>query len=156
VRPSDWAAGLFGAALIGLLWAPWYRAYVGFFTSAPVPPHPTFNAWQAMSVNDVIFLIAGLLGVWVVVTTATQSTSAVPIAADVFAALVGLVACVLAIVRLIWPPDLGPGPTDRAIGAWLGPVAVIGMTVSALISLRSERRGESPPVPVHTVPAPQP
>jgi hypothetical protein len=148
VNASDWVAGLCGAALVGLLWAPWYRA-------AAVTGRHNFNAWQAMSVNDVIFLVAGLLGIWVVVSTATQSTSAVPIAADVFAALIGLVASVLAIIRLIWPPDLGPGPTDRAIGVWLGAAAVIGMTFAALLSMRSERRGQGIEVDVRHVPAPQ-
>lgn len=143
VRASDWAAGFFGAALIGLLWAPWYRG----------PRH--LDAWQSMAVNDVIFLIAGLLGVWVVVATLLHSTAAVPIAASVFAGLVGMVASVLAIIRLIWPPDLGPGPTHRAAGVWLGAVAVIGMTVSALLSMHSERRAETADVPVTSLPAPQ-
>jgi hypothetical protein len=160
VTPSDWAAGVFGAALIGLLWAPWYHAFkfrggLVLFGSGRPLPQSSWNAWQAMAVNDVIFLIAGMLGIWVVVATATQSTGAVPITADVFASLVGLIASVLAVIRLIWPPDLGPGPTDRAIGVWLGAVAAIAMTLSALASMRSERRGEAPVVPATTLPAPQ-
>jgi len=157
VRASDWAAGFFGAALIGLLWAPWYHAVkpVGFFHRTPTPIIGSWNAWQAMAVNDVIFLITGLLGIWVVVATATHSTAAVPIAAAVFGGLVGVVASVLAIIRVIWPPDLGPGPTQRAAGVWLGAVAVIGLTVTALISMHSERRAETPDVPVTSLPAPQ-
>ena len=160
VRASDWAAGFFGAALIGLLWAPWYHAFPpgipgGFFFDRARPPMGNWTAWQSMAVNDVIFLIAGLLGIWVVVSTATHSTAAVPIAADVFAALIGMVASVLAIIRLIWPPDLGPGPTDRAAGVWLGTFAVLGMTLAALLSMRSERRGQGIDVPVRHVPAAQ-
>jgi hypothetical protein len=156
VTPSDWGAGFFGAALIGLLWAPWYRAYEPAFVSrTPAPPHPSFNAWQAMAVNDVILLIAGALGIWVVVATATQSTGAVPITANVFASLMGLIASVLAVIRLIWPPDLGPGPTDRAVGVWLGAAAAILMTLAALKSMSSERRAETADVPATTLPAPQ-
>ena len=143
VRASDWAAGLCGAALVGLLWAPWYRS------------GHTFDAWQSMAVNDVIFLIAGLLAVWVVVATATQSTGAVPIGADAFAALVGVIACVLAVIRLVWPPDLGPGPTGRAAGVWLGTASALGIAASALAAMRSERRGEGVEVPVRSIPAPQ-
>jgi hypothetical protein len=165
VRASDWAAGFFGAALIGLLWAPWYRipSEVAHFNRSVNAPAGTWtfgpwvkvNAWQAMAVNDVIFFIAGLLGIWVVVATATHSTAAVPIAASVFAGLVGMVASVLAIIRLIWPPDLGPGPTDRAVGVWLGAIAVIGMTVTALLSMHSERRSVTADIPVTSLPAPQ-
>jgi hypothetical protein len=164
VSASDWAAGFCGAALVGLLWAPWFRAaaeLAHFNRSVNAPATATviswtdLNAWQAMAVNDVIFLIAGLLGIWIVVATATQSTAAVPIAADVFAAIIGLVASVLALIRLIWPPDLGPGPTDRAIGVWLGTAAVIAMTVAALLSMRGERRGEGIDVNVRHVPATQ-
>lgn len=165
LRASDVLAGLFGAALVGLLWAPWYRAFKpppnsvhtsgGWTAYARIPGFVSFSGWQAFRVNDVIFLIAGLLGVWLVVATATHSTSAVPIAADVFAALVGMVASVLAVIRLIWPPDLGPGPTDRAVGVWLGAIAAIGMTVSALVSMSSERRGQGARPSVRTVPAPQ-
>jgi hypothetical protein len=163
VRASDWAAGFCGAALVGLLWAPWYSAPLerAFVRGGGRPPALVYfrftdvNAWQSMAVNDVIFLITGLLGIWIVVATATHSTAAVPIAADVFAALVGMVASVLAVIRLIWPPDLGPGPTHRAVGVWLGTFAVLGMTLAALVSMRSERRGEGIDVSVRTVPAPQ-
>jgi len=161
VRASDWAAGFFGAALIGLLWAPWYHAAAGWFrltgviNITKVSGWADVNAWQSMAVNDVIFFIAGLLGIWVVVATATHSTAAVPIAASVFAGLVGMVASVLAIIRLIWPPDLGPGPTDRGVGVWLGAIAVIGMTVTALLSMHSERRSVTADIPVTSLPAPQ-
>jgi len=135
--------GLFGAALIGLLYATWYRG--------PAPA----NAWQAMAVNDVIFCIVGLLGVWVLVATAVSSTGAVPIAAAVTASFGGLLASVLALVRLIWPPDLGPGPTDRAAGVWLATAAAIGLVLSALRSIRDERRGGGVEVPITPLPAPK-
>jgi hypothetical protein len=161
VRASDWAAGFCGAALVGLLWAPWYRvAAQWLYLTGSVKVTKVFrwadlNAWQSMAVNDVIFFIAGLLGIWVVVATATHSTAAVPIAADVFAALIGMVASLLAVIRLIWPPDVSPGPTHRAVGVWLGTAAVLGMTFAALVAMRSERRGEGTEVNVRSVPAPQ-
>jgi hypothetical protein len=136
----DWASGLCGAALIVTLFLPWYRKV---------------NAWQALAVNDVILLLAGAMAIALVVLTATHSTNAVPIAAAVFTALLGLIAAILAVVRLIWPPDLGLGPTDRAVGVWLGAPAAIAMTVAALRSVHSERRGERADVPARTVPAPR-
>lgn len=157
--PLDVLTALFGAALIGLLWAPWYR-----FEGPPSGVRAgTFfglrtlhaNAWQAMAVNDVILFIAGLMGIWLVVATASYSTSAVPIGAASFATFAGLLASVLAVIRLIWPPDLGPGPTDRAVGVWLGVAAAIGLTICAAASMRDERRGAYEQVPVTPLPAPR-
>lgn len=141
LRPFDALTGLLGAALVGLLWVHWFG-------------HE--NAWQSMAVNDVILFIAGLLGVWVLVSTATYSTAAVPIAAAAFATFVGLLASVLALIRLAWPPDLGPGPTHREAGVWLGAAAAIGLFMSAAASMRSERLGKvgSTNVPVTQLPAP--
>jgi hypothetical protein len=131
LKPIDLLTGLCGSALIGLLWAPWYRA------------HGSLNAWHAMAVNDVIFFVAGVFAIWVVVATALYSTAAVPIAAAAFATFAGLLAFVLALIRLIFPPDLGPGPTIRALGAWLGTAAALGVAASAARSMHDERR--SPP-----------
>ena len=166
MRAADWATGVFGAALVGLLWAPWFTSFVG-----PSSAHVTtgkgwtayaplagvgggsFNAWQAMAVNDVVFLVAGLLGVWVVVATATQATSAVPIASAAFATFAGVISSGLIAVRLIWPPDLGPGPTLRNSGGWLALDAAIGLTAAALLSMRDERRSAPAPVPVTELPS---
>ena len=163
VRATDWGAGFFGAALVGLLWAPWYRVpilHVHF--NRDVRGHPVtrffgsqhLNAWQSMAVNDAIFCMAGLFGVWLLIATAINSTQAVPIAAAVFASLVGSLAAALAAIRLIWPPDLGTGPTGRAAGVWLGTGAAIGLTACALASMHSERRGAFDPTAIPITPAP--
>jgi len=147
LRPVDWATGFFGAALIGLLWAPWYsERSVGA------------TAWQAMSVDDVILLIAGLTALSLVVFTVMYSTAAMPIAAAVFSTWLGLIAAVLAIIRLISPPDLGPGPTGREAGVWLGAAAAIGLAASAALNMRDERRSAPGSYELHVteLPAPRP
>ena len=156
LRPFDALAGLFGAALIGLLWAEWYSVPRQAFFSSSRPHWSGGNAWQSMAVNDVIFFIAGALGIWVLVATAMYSTAAVPIAAAAFATFAGLLASVLALVRLAWPPDLGPGPTHREAGVWLGALAAIGLFATAAASMRSERLGAagSTNVPITELPAP--
>jgi hypothetical protein len=163
-RATDWGAGFFGATLVGLLWAPWYRvpetfahfnrsvgAAAGWFALAG---KIDVSAWQSMAVDDVIFCIAGLLGIWLLVATAIDSTQAVPIAAAVFASLMGLITAVLAVIRLIWPPELVPTLTHRAAGAWLGTGAAIGLTACALASMHSERRGAFDPNAIPITPAP--
>src|SRR5262245_14447690 len=93
-----------------------------------------------MAVNDVILCIAGVMGVWLAVSTVVSSTAAVPLTTSVFASLLGLLGSVLAVLRLIWPPDLGPGPTDLAWGAWVGTAAAIGLAVSSGFAMSSERK----------------
>lgn len=157
-------AGLFGAALIGLLWAPWYRYFAiegrTFFGNSGLRSlwgaWHNANAWQAMTVNDVILLVAGALGVWLAVATMVSSTGAVPVTAAVFASLGGLLASALALIRVIWPPDLGLGPTFLGAGSALGVLAAFGLALSAGASMRDERRTApgTASVPVTELPAP--
>jgi len=164
LRAADWAAGLFGAALVGLLWAPWFSvpaSFVHFNRSVGAGPVTKFvgavhlNAWQAMAVNDVILCVAGLLGLWLTIATAFYATGAVPIAAAAFAIFGGVLASVLGLVRLAFPPDLFVGPTHREIGAYLGTAAAIGITVSAAVSMRGERKTASAQIPITELPAPR-
>lgn len=166
LRTADWATGLFGAALVGLLWAPWFMSLEapsqaaavtrqGWTAYAPISAVASFNGWQAMEIDDIVLLVAGVIGIWVLVATATQSTAAIPLAAAAFAVFAGLLASVLVVIRLIWPPDLGPGPTARSSGAWLALDAAIGLTVTALVSMRDERRSTPAHVPVTELPLPR-
>jgi hypothetical protein len=147
VAAIDWVVAVSGAVLIGALWLPWYRSQ----------PTGDLTAWQSMAVNDVIFLIAGGLAISLLFTTATQSSGAVPIGNAAFAALGAVLVSTLALIRVIWPPDIGPGPTDRAVGVWIGLAASLGMAVSAWYSLRDERRGApgSTHVEITALPAPR-
>lgn len=164
LKVADVLAGLFGAALVGLLWAPWYRVperVVHFDRSVGAPevtaffgPRIDVTAWQAMSVNDLIFFIAGLMAIWLLVATVSYSTPAVPLATAVFTTGLGLLASVLAVIRLIWPPDIFLGPTFRAPGAWLGAAAAIGMAISAALGMHSEGRTVPDPSAIPITPAP--
>jgi hypothetical protein len=163
VAPVDWAVGLCGVALIVSLWLPWYHVPAspatahlpnGWTGYVPLGSSASFDAWQSMAVNDVILLIIGALAIAFVVATATQSSGAIPIASVVFVALGGILASVLTLVRLIWPPDIGPGPTDRAPGVWIAAAAAIGLAVTGWLSMRDERRSPSR-VDVPVLPAPR-
>jgi hypothetical protein len=147
VAPIDWVVGLWGAVLIGSLWLHWY-------SSAPTGD---VTAWQSMAVNDVILFIVGGLAVAVVFATAAQSSGAVAIGTAAFTTFGGVLAAFLALIRLIWPPDIGPGPTDRAVGLWIGAAASLATAVSAWYSLRDERRGApgSTTVAITDLPAPR-
>ena len=145
VAPGDWAVGVCGALLIGSLWLPWYRG-----------AGHDYNAWQSMAVNDVILFGAGALAIGLVLVTAAQPSGAIPITLSVFTSLGGILAAVLAVIRLIWPPDLGV-PADRLAGVWIGTAAAAALAVTALLSMRNEHRGVEglAQVEITSLPAPR-
>jgi hypothetical protein len=165
LRPADWAAGFFGAALIGLLWVPWFHYWIGPGTlystsggrgaaSSDFFVRQSPNAWQSMAVGDVILLVAGLLGLWLLIATALNHTAAVPLAAAVAATFGGLAAFVAALVRVLSPAQFTVESPHISIGSALaaGPalalLAAAGLTVSALVCLREERRSMPGAVPL--------
>jgi hypothetical protein len=162
LRASDGGAGLFGAALVGLLWAPWFRSWqvtIHGESSLQQALSVRFrgaSAWQSMAVDDIFLLIGGLLGIWLLVSTVLYSTAAVPLAASAFAGLAGILASILAAIRLIWPPAADIGSSYPTAAAGLGTAAAVGVAVCALASMHSERRSlpGSEQLPVTDLPAP--
>jgi len=63
LRAGEWVAAAAGALLIVSLFLPWYEA--GRFD---------VSAWEAFAVVDVLLLLAGALGLGVLVITASQET----------------------------------------------------------------------------------
>src|SRR5205823_9324886 len=96
LRAGEWIAGLSGAALVVILFLPWYGAEG---TSA------TQTAWEAFAVNDGVLLFVALFAIGLAVAAATQRTTAVPNAMASLTALFGILAIVLVTVRLAFPPD---------------------------------------------------
>ena len=99
--------------------------------------------------NDVILALAAVMALATFVLTASQPTAAVPLALASLTALVAILAFVLVVIRLIWPPDVTDGVFDaqREAGAWLGLVATSVLAAGCLASIRDERL----PRPEHQV-----
>ncbi|HEY7629825.1 MAG TPA: hypothetical protein VH817_03950 [Thermoleophilaceae bacterium] len=165
LRVADWASGFFGAALIGLLWAPWFHYWIGPGTlystsggrgaaSSDFFVRQSPNAWQSLAVGDVILLVAGLLGLWLLLATVLYETSAVPLTAAVAATFAGVAALVVALLAVLSPPKFTVESPHIAIGSALAPgpalalLAAVGLTISALICLRDERRAIPATVPL--------
>lgn len=148
LRFGDWVMGIGGLAVLVVMFLDWYGPTLaddrGAFLFMSGDGH--HNAWEAFAVNDVILALAALMALTSFVLTAVHPTAAVPLAISSLATLVSLVALVLVALRLIWPPDLFPGPagpieleTARLTGAWLGLVATTVLTAGCLASIRDER-----------------
>lgn len=142
-RVEEWLSGGFGAALIVSLFLPWYC------TRGPgsaCPPSGGPSAWTAFAVVDLVLLAAGSLAVAVLVLTLTQRTPAIPLAATSLGVFFAIAAAVLAVVRLVAPPDLGGGgeETVRLLGPWLGAGSAVGALASLLAAVRDERIPSEP------------
>jgi hypothetical protein len=145
LRAGEWIAGLSGAALAVILFLPWYGADG---TSA------TANAWEAFAVNDVILMLVALFAVGLWTVTATQRTTAVPNAFASLTALLGLIATILVVVRLVSTP--GAGGVTREYGAWLGLAACIGIVLGAQRAMADETTPSVVATTVDVTPLPPP
>ncbi|MFL5826663.1 MAG: hypothetical protein ACJ76V_09090 [Thermoleophilaceae bacterium] len=121
-RASDWLAALAGAALIGLMFTDWFGSGSG---------------WESFTVVDVLLALFGLVGVALLVLTATQRSNAVPVATSALTVIAGTLATLLVAIKLVFPPD----GASVSTGAWLGLAAAAVLAAAGWESMREERRG---------------
>jgi hypothetical protein len=145
LRHGEWIAGISGAALLVVMFLDWYSADGG----------AAANAWEALSVTDVLLAIAALFGITLAVGTATQRSPAVQQSVAALSVPVALAAAVAVIIRTLSLPDAADG---REVGLYLGIVATLGVLVGAWRSLGDESfpREVAPHVEVTPLPAPKP
>jgi hypothetical protein len=166
LRAGEWIATFSGAALIVSLFLPWYGGRPrGGLASHPAASGADATAWQAFSVLDVVFFLGGLLGVALLLVTATQKTVAVPVAFTGLTVLAAAVVLLLVVLRLLFEP--GDHPT-REGGLFLALAGAVGLTGGGLLALRDERLSKpgrptdatgrpAPPGPeIEPIPAPRP
>jgi hypothetical protein len=134
LRFGDWVMGIGGLAVLLLMFLDWFETpaiVLGRDTGESVDA-AGFNAWESFAVNDVILALAAVMALAAFVLTATQPTAAVPLALASLTTLAAMLALVLVVIRLIWPPELwteGLFDVSRAAGAWLGLVATSALTL---------------------------
>jgi len=141
VRGGDLLAGLGGVALLVDMFFPWYRFLEGPYSGTRdiAANNTEQSAWQAFHVTLVPLVLLALLGIALLVSTAYERTQAWPVASQVFTALVGPIASLWILLRLVNPP--GPNfAADRLWGAWLGFALVLAITAGAWWSMRDADR----------------
>src|SRR3954470_13252697 len=89
LRVGEWLAAASGAALLVLLFIPWYG---------------DDSAWEAFAVTDVFLALVAIAALTLAFLTATQKTVAVPLALNAMLAPVTVVALLLVIIRLAHAP----------------------------------------------------
>ena len=127
LRAGEWIAAASGAVLVASLFLPWYTAR----------GHEV-SAFEAYAVVDALLLVLGLLGIGLLIVTATQRTAAVGVASDALLTLVAAVVVVVAAIRAGNVPS-GLEGAERAAFLWIGLIAAFGVLAGAVIAMRDER-----------------
>jgi hypothetical protein len=127
LRAGEGLLALSGAALIVSLFLHWYERGGSGLTG-----------WEAMTVIDGILAAVGAIALVAVVAAASLPTTAVSIALESLTVIFGLLASVLALIRVIDQPGLPPG-YSVAVGGYIGLAAALGIAGAALVAIRDER-----------------
>lgn len=174
LRSTEWVLGALGVALLGVMFLDWYEAAFSpaqleqalpddTFVSGGIfgPADPSLNAWQAFAVTDIVLAVAATLAIAVAVVTATQQTSAVPMALTSLTGLLTLIASIFVTIRVLTVPEDG---YVREVGPMLGLPLILGLTLAAWFAMRNERPGHGAHArgarariaEIETIPAPEP
>jgi hypothetical protein len=118
-------------SLIVALALPWYENSQG-----------KLSAWDTFGVAVALLILAAGGALALALATVTERTTAIPVAAAVWSTLLGIVATIAALVRLLERPDHS---TMLCSGAWLAFVGALLVLVGSWQSMRDERTGLYPP-----------
>lgn len=170
LRIGEWAMAAAGLVLLLSLLLPWYRPSDpssghepgGVTGSAPLGD---MSAWDAFAVTDVLLALLALAAIAALAVVARAVTPSPGVAYETLTLLVSIPCTIVCLFRVLVPPGEG---LERASGAYLGLVAVLGVLATSLIAMRDERLSapENPTDPtgvpvaaapeIETLPAPRP
>lgn len=125
IRVPDALAGLFGLVAMLSLGMPWFSYN---------DENQTGSA--AFAVVDIVVLLAGAMGVALVVVTILKDTPALPVALDVLTTWVAGIASLFVLFRLVNLP--GPDGVEREFGQLVGTLCTLGVLLSAFQSMRMQ------------------
>ncbi len=123
MRLGELAGAVGGVGLLVSSFLPWYSA-----------GGQDATAWQAFSVTDLVLAAAAVMGVSVAICVLARISVSYPVAGSSVAAGLGAVALILIVIRLIDPP--GEGEVGIEIGAWLGLVSAIAVTIGGYLGMQ--------------------
>ncbi len=94
------------------------------------------SAWDTFGPAVVLLIAAAAAALALVVSTITERSTALPVAAAVWSTLLGGIAVIAAIVRVLERPDHA---TSLCVGAWLALAGAILMLIGSWQAMRDER-----------------
>jgi peptidoglycan/LPS O-acetylase OafA/YrhL len=109
---------------------------VSLFEPSYEGPGGTLDAWDTFGPAVVMLMLAAGAALALLASTLAERGTALPVAAGVWGVLLGLIAVIAAVVRLLERPDHA---TSLCAGAWLALVGAVAILLGAWQSLRDER-----------------
>jgi hypothetical protein len=125
LRAGEWVAGIAGLVLLVALFLPWYGDDAGSRTG-----------WQSLGALDIVLAVVALSALAIPIVTAFHRVPAVPLAHQSLTSLVGWLAVVLVLIRVLNMPDSAAG---REWGLWVALGAAIGVSAGGMLAMRDER-----------------
>jgi hypothetical protein len=138
LRLGELLALVGAVAVILALFEPWYEGPLG-----------SLDAWDTFGPAIVLLLAAVSGALALVISTLTERSPALPVSMAVWSVLLGSIAVIAAVVRVIERPDHA---TALCVGAWLALGGAIAILAGAWQSLRDERTSRYEPA----LPEPRP
>ena len=123
MRLGELVGALGGLGLLVSSFLPWYSA-----------GGQDATAWQAFSVTDIVMAAAAVMGLSVAACVLAHISVSYPVAGSAVATGFGAAALILIVIRLADPP--GEGDVGIEIGAWLGLVSAIAVTVGGYMGMQ--------------------
>jgi hypothetical protein len=125
LRTGEWIAGISGLVLLVALFLPWYGDDGGSRTG-----------WESLGVLDVVLALVALSALAIPIVTAFHRVPAVPLAHQALTTLVGALAGLLVLIRVLNMPDWA---ASREWGLWVALAATLGIVVGCALAVRDER-----------------
>lgn len=135
------------ALILSMALLTWYEVPV----QPGADPISGFDAFGAFAVADVILLVTAIAAIALPVVCMALERTDLPVITNVFVTLLGIVACIVLLVRIAFPPDLSEMESvlafaatnteveaDRAKGLFAGLIATLGITVGAWLAMRDD------------------
>jgi hypothetical protein len=127
LRLGELMALVGAVCVIVALTLPWYENLEG-----------KLDAWDTFGLGVVLLMFSAAAVLVLVLTTVTERSTALPVAAAVWSTLFGMVAVIAAIVRLLERPH---NAISLCAGAWLALAGAVLIAAGSWESIRDERTG---------------
>jgi uncharacterized membrane protein HdeD (DUF308 family) len=125
VRVGELLALLGAACVIVSLLEPWYEGALG-----------RLDAWDTFGPAVVLLMAAACAALALVLSNLAERSPALPVSLAVWSVLLGLIAVIAAVVRVLERPDHA---TSLCAGAWLALAGAVAILAGAWQSVRDER-----------------